>query len=100
MNQQDQIEMQVRARLAELLSSAGVGYDRVAVEVLYLFPPEFVRAYAELYHQALKGIGGGGVGDENSLAVKRTKKDQMPLVKGGGKKYREYWQIADDKAFT
>lgn len=71
---EDIIEEEVRRRLAERYASAGVEQGRVSLEVLYLLPPEFVREYVRLFHQALSedlSGGGGGMGkDEGQIKAK------------------------------
>ena len=101
MKRQEHIEHIVRQRLAEALSNAGVGYNRISLEVLYLLPPQFLEAYVELYLRALKDASGGGFGDENAIPVKRTKQYQIGVASNNsGKKYREHWQIRDEEAFA
>lgn len=101
MKREEHIEHLVRQRLAEALSSAGVGYDRISLEVLYLMPPSFLEAYIEVYTRAFKDASTKGAGDPNSLPTERPKKGQVgPASNNSGKKYREHWQIKDDKAFA
>lgn len=101
MKRQEHIEHEVRKRLAESLSNAGVGFDRISLEVLYLLPPQFLDAYVDLYMRALKDASSGGFGDENAIPVKKTKRNQIgPASNNSGKKYREHWQIRDDEAFA
>lgn len=91
------IEVEVRKRVAQVLSSAGVDSDRVALEVLFLLPPEFVLAYQELYAKALELPGAVKAGDPNSQMVQRTSDDQLPLAKRG-KKYHSHWLVKDERA--
>lgn len=100
---EEHIEHQVRKRLAEALGSAGVDFNRISLEVLYLLPPQFLDAYIELYLRALKDESSGGIADENTLlgVGKKTKRYQIgPATNNSGKKYRDHWQIRDDAAFA
>lgn len=89
-------DKKLRARLAEVLSSAGVDDKRVAVEVLYLLPEEFVRGYTDLFHRAL-ATGEDGTGEKNDakaeLGKARGKAARNTL---GGT--RGVWQIRNDRA--
>lgn len=42
----------LRIRLAEIMSSAGVGYNQISLEILYMLPREFVDRYIELWESA------------------------------------------------
>lgn len=98
MGRREHIEQRVRARLAEVMSSAGVDHSRISLEVLYLLPPEFLDAYIELYHRAFKDSS-SSIGNPDAISVKKTKGSQIrPAVQG--KRYKNYWQIRDEKAFT
>src|SRR4051812_9240729 len=98
-NVQDAIEAQVRLRYSDLLASAGVDASRVALEVLYLLPPEFVRMYIELFDKSLswspQSAGGGGKDEGRVKASGKSRKDmgmhtrEMPGAKASGKRYRE-----------
>lgn len=85
------IEDQVRVRVADALRSAGVNEGRVGVEVLYMLPKEFVRAYEELwyeihgYEQVASGSGGGGDGRSLGLDEASVKRDEAKIRKEGGK---------------
>jgi hypothetical protein len=57
---EDRIENEVRRRIQDLLSAAGVDSDRVGLEVLYWLPSEFMRYYRDLFERALKLDGGEG----------------------------------------
>jgi hypothetical protein len=66
------IEEEVERRLKDALRSAGVGEGRVALEVLYHLPKDFVRDYEELYFaihgdESRGGIGGRGKVDGRAL---------------------------------
>lgn len=98
----ESIEHQVRVRLAEALVSQGVGFHRIALEVLYLLPPEFVDAYTRLFYQAFRDDAAINVGDPNAAQVKDNRQGQK---RGSGKaaagrKYRQHWQIGNEKAFA
>jgi len=85
MSRRDIYEAEVQRRYTDLMASAGVNGSRVAVEILFMLPPEFVRRYAELFDLSLSwsprsgsgsGSGGGSI-EKASGAVK-------PDVRGSG----------------
>jgi hypothetical protein len=49
----------LRIRLAEIMSSAGLGYNQISLEILYLIPREFVDQYIALWEKALGAAGSG-----------------------------------------
>jgi hypothetical protein len=65
------IDRLVRARIAEIMSAAGVDQGRIGVEVLFELPPSFVRAYEELWRIATgeEGHDGQGRTRRNDAAV-------------------------------
>lgn len=115
---EDAIEREVRKRLAERLVSAGVDNGRVSLEILYLLPPEFVRAYVSLWDRALGP--GHGVANPNSGMGEAAAASRPQRIKtggrgtdatrdafsrgagggGGGKRHREFWVVRDEGALT
>lgn len=104
------IENEVRRRLSDALASAGVANGRISLEVLFMLPPDFVRAYTKLFDAALRedivrpGGSGPGVRDENiRKAVKGTLRTRKPFRAGarseGGKRYKLHWIVRDEHAF-
>jgi hypothetical protein len=93
-------ENKLRLRLAEVLSSAGVDEGRVALEVLYLLPQEFVRGYTDLFHRALRA-GDEGMGGRNDAKAElgrslgREKAGGKTPKKAGG---RGPFAVRDEKA--
>lgn len=73
------VDRMVRARVAEIMSAAGVDHGRVGVEVLYKLPPEFTMVYEWLYDLATMGFEGArgtrGLRDDGELG--RAKDSQM-----------------------
>jgi hypothetical protein len=104
----ENIENQVRRRVADHLARAGVHERSVATEVLYLLPDTFVQAYMKLFERAL-GLGEGsslgrGAGDEGQIKAKVKSSDVGKKVgavgKGRGKRYHAgVWVVKDEKAF-
>lgn len=109
------------ARGYQLLSGGTVGVraDRVALEVLYYLPPEFLEAYEQLFHAAFGVPAGGSVGDKEggmTVDLQRSKRKDgtarevtsgdtakavgkaVGATSGGGKKYREYWVVQSEVA--
>lgn len=86
----------VRARLAEVLSSAGLNADRVALEVLYMLPAEFVRGYTDLFHRALTtGEEGRGSRDDQKAELGKARGKG---AKAGKKATRGAFFIRSEKA--
>ena len=96
--------------ISELASSAGLSADRVATEVLFYLPPEFLAAYEELFWATFKpqgsvpvGTRGGGIGKDalagtDGAAKTKGQRKGTPghVASGGGKKYKEFWTIISD----
>lgn len=98
----DGMDEKLRRRLAEVLSSAGVNANRVALEVLFMLPAEFVRGYSDLFHRALNTTE-DGAGERNDskaelgkAAGKRTAEGRGAARKGKGS--RGVFLIRDEKA--
>lgn len=100
-------EDQLRLRLQEAMVSAGVGQGRVALEVLYWLPKEFMEDYQRLYMRALH-LGDGddqekAGADEGRIKAKvrgelRGTKKGLGAGVGGGKKYKREWVVKDEQA--
>lgn len=108
-NSEDVRADEVRRRIKDLLAGAGVDQGRIAVEILFMLPSEFVRTYSELYDMALSdgisgsggGSGGGGGGKDEgrvkasgSNAGGRGGGDPLNArtpraASGSGKRYRK-----------
>lgn len=117
----DEEDDRLRARLQEALVSAGVNHGRVALEVLFWMPAEFLREYQELYMRALH-MGDGDdtqrAGEDEGQIKKKVKADQGGGLRtrarskgredeglGGttrgarpGKRYKREWVVKDEQA--
>lgn len=96
----------LRLRLQEAMVAAGVNQGRVALEVLYWLPKEFMEAYQELYYRALH-LGDGddqekAGEDEGRIKAKVPSKlrgtKRGLSAQGGGKKYKREWVVKDEQA--
>lgn len=103
---QEVIRDQVRTQVQELLSSAGVDQGRVALEVLYWMPVEFLEDYRDLFMRALH-LGDGDDRDKAGADEGRLVKKVKPEIRGkkggmhatgGGKRYKTEWVVKDEKA--
>lgn len=75
----DKEDYAVRMRHADFLAAAGVGVDRIAIEVLYLLPPAFVREYTRVFHEALNiGEDGSGIRNEQMTALGKVSGANSP----------------------
>lgn len=88
----------LRRRLAEVLSSAGVNANRVALEVLFMLPAEFVRGYSDLFHRALNTT-------EDGMGARNDAKSELGRAQGAGgggakakKGTRGVFLVRDDRA--
>jgi len=101
----DAIEREVRRRVSDYMASAGVPYGRIAVEILYMLPPDFVRAYRKVWDRALRpdvvssGGAGGGGGIEKAKNSKNERSRQS-WANGArhGKGYANHWVVKDEEA--
>lgn len=94
-------------------TSAGVTSGRVAQEVLFLLPSEFVRMYTELFDKALTWSptggqsGPDGVADEGRQKASGSKRGKDPMntrsqhaAKTSGKRFVERrWAVKSEGAF-
>lgn len=96
----------VRIRLAEIMSSAGVGYNQISLEILYLLPREFVDRYIDMWTRALgPGIKAPGeaMARDSELGRANTDTSKKGLMVGAGsggvsKRYKKIFVIADERA--
>lgn len=104
---EDRIEDEVRRRISELLSSAGVARSRLSQEILFLLPPEFVRMYRDLFDRALGdpiARAGDGGKDEGRIKASGKSKDAMRTrsmgpAAGGGKRFvAGSWPVRSEAA--
>ena len=115
MTVEDHIEREVQRRLTERAASAGLAQGRPSLECLFLLPPDFVRAYEQLFNRALRepGLEGpsGGVGSGDAAGqVKRVSRkarlsarSKRKIAEGAGakaqsKRHRDYWIVRDEHA--
>jgi hypothetical protein len=93
----------IRIRLAEIMSSAGVGYNQISLEILYLLPEEFVQRYIWLWEKALGPAGSGDargqqLAKDSELGKEKTHTDKKGNMigagaggaGGGGKKFKRF----------
>jgi predicted RNA-binding Zn-ribbon protein involved in translation (DUF1610 family) len=108
MGTEDAIEREVQRRLTERAAAAGLAPGRISMEVLFMLPPEFVKMYTILFDRSLKeSVVGGSVKDQavtkrvtrQPRLSARGKSRIVPAGNSGGKRYREFWTIKDERAF-
>lgn len=102
---EEQVRRMVQAQVAAVLSSAGVDQKRVATQVLFYLPGEFVTLYEELFDRALKITGEEGGAAERTGALGKapsgtsgSKGNKTQLRGGQGKKFKEIWVVRDEEA--
>lgn len=98
----DAIEREVRRRVSDYMASGGVPHGRIAVEILYMLPPEFVRAYRKVWERALRPDVQGvvaGSGDEKA-ANSKGERTRQGFAQGAkrGKGYANHWVVKDEEA--
>lgn len=123
-NFEEQVRDATRAQIQELLVSRGVNQGRVALEVLFWLPIEFVEAYQQLFMEALH-LGDGDdqekAGADEGRIPKNSKVGKSDMLRasgtrGGasvgelemtpgsnraaqpGKKYKVEWVVKNERA--
>ena len=104
---EDHINDEVRRRLADYMASAGVPRGNIALEVLYLLPSEFVRAYTDLFWQAVgdpispQGDGGKDEGRIKAKGISSSPMNtrKMRAAQSGGKRFvQRVWPVKNEAA--
>lgn len=92
-----QAERMADQKFTEMMAAAGVHPDRMALEVMYWLPKDFLDLYQELYIRALRNTD-GGTGERGKAAQETADlaKAKRKTTGGGGKKFKRYWVIADE----
>lgn len=88
-------ERLAEARFTDMMAAAGVGHDRMAVEVLYWLPRDFIDLYQELYTRALAGTD-SGTGARGKAAEQTGVLGKAKGKTKQGKRYKKYWVIQDE----
>jgi hypothetical protein len=81
------VDKLVRARVAEIMSAAGLDQGRIGLEVLWDMPPGFVRAYEWLWRlisEGEKAKGGGGAGGRDQRQAEVGVAGDAPAGRMGG----------------
>jgi hypothetical protein len=98
---------EVRRKYQDFLASAGISENRVATEVLYWLPHEFMEGYRELFHQALilgdgtkSGVNRLGENVVRKVTKERGKNGSMRATgaKGPAPGMGGGWVIRDERA--
>jgi hypothetical protein len=104
---EDHIQDEVRRRLAAHHAAAGVPSQQIALEVLFLLPSEFVRAYSELFWKALgdpispQGDGGKDEGRVKARGISNSPMNtrKMRGAQSGGKRFvARVWPVRSEEA--
>lgn len=102
-----QVQQMAERRFTDMMSSAGVSHGRMAQELLYFLPRDFVNIYSEVFYQAYGGSDTGGNGGSTSMGENRVEQAAVGKASGKGlqglggakrKTYKKYWVIADENA--
>ena len=92
-------EKMAEGRFTEMMAAAGVGHDRMAVEVLYWLPGDFLTLYQELYTRGLAGTDGNtgarGKAAEQTGAIGKAKGKALK-----GRKFKRYWVVQDENVLA
>lgn len=120
-------EVLAEKMFTDMMASAGVQVNRMAVEVMFFMPKQFRDVYSRLFRRALKGDDSGvdesgrrndSVGVLGKSAGKNTAtgkqlpdaegfretrrtefaSGQTAAISGRGKKYKRYWTVEDERA--
>lgn len=78
-------DFRLRNQLAEILTSAGFGQGRVAIEILFLLPAPFIQEYTALFHASLAGTNEEGKGtlDDAKTELGRASGKNTPGRRAG-----------------
>ena len=91
-------ERMAETRFTDMMAAAGVGHDRMALELLYWLPMDFLDLYQELYMRGLANTDGGtearGRAGASSAAVGKA----AAKTAAGQKTYKKYWVVGDEDA--
>ena len=96
----------IRIRLAEIMSSAGLGYNRISLEILYLLPREFIDRYQEVWDRALGAVvsaPGDSMARAGELGKAKTDTSKKGTHIGAGaggssKRWNRVFQVKDERA--
>jgi hypothetical protein len=101
-------DLQLRKRLAEIMSSGGLGYNQISLEILYLLPEEFIGRYIWLWEKALGPAGSGEAAGRQAarnggLGLARTRTEKKGVVPTGASPTQKKWKrmglsVRDEKA--
>lgn len=97
----DAIEREVRRRVSDYMAAAGVPHGRIAVEILFMLPPDFVRAYRKVWERALRPDVQGVVAGEGIEKAPNSKagRERQGWAAGAkrGKGYANHWVVKDEE---
>lgn len=90
-------------RFTDLMASAGLTSDRMALELLYWLPSGFRDIYERLYLEALAGHDGGAnnrgqVAKRDSVLGKATNTGTGKQLKG--RRYKKYWTVQNEEVLA
>jgi hypothetical protein len=102
----DRVYDEVRRRITEMASSAGVDRGRISLEVLYLLPARFIREYRWLHDQVLDdpvkpqmdgGKDGGRIKASGKPRDSMRARSMGPAKKGSKRAVNTYWPVKDEE---
>jgi hypothetical protein len=94
----DPLDDKVRARLTEIMASAGVPHSRISLEVLYFLPKDFLNAYEQMFTRAIKADGGESRRNESQQQAGDLGKAKGDSRGSRGKRYKRTFVVLDDAA--
>ena len=93
------VEERAQRKFTDLMASAGITQDRMATELLYFLPRDFVDAYSNLFHDIFQLDAGA-----NARGQRLVKDAELARTKGSaktnGKRHKKHWVITNPKAFA
>lgn len=100
----DAVDRAVQQRVTTAMAAAGLPQSRIDLEVLYMLPQTFLRAYQRLFIEALGDARETLPGNSQDAALGKPKsisryRGEMPAPHGGGKRFRTNWVIKSEQAF-
>jgi hypothetical protein len=91
-------ERMAENRFTDMMAAAVVAHDRMALELLFWLPRDFVTLYEELYMRGLANTDGGTEARGRAGAATAAVGKAAAKTAAGQKTYKKYWVIADEDA--
>ena len=82
----------------DMMAAAGVHVDRMALEVLFWLPRDFMELYQELYMRGLRNTDGGTAAAGEAAAQTGALGKAKATTATNGRRFKKYWVVQDEHA--